>query len=321
MTRLLKSISLTALLAGLAAAQVPTAGKRPASVPADFIVTPFGYYHPTCVNHLAKGDVLMQDEATIQHVNGTYENIQQCAYPHFDADGAKEVGDVKPAGNGESESPSIGHAWIEYASIHDTANYGQIYAEWDVPPSPASNDGQTLFFFNGLEQYSGDITIIQPVLGWNSDYSSAWGIAAWNCCKNGTVQEASPARVNPGDHLEGYVFNNCKAGTTKCGSWDIVIVDEENGNFSQLLKSSNFGQTFNWAFGAVLEVYNVAKCGDYPGAEISGYKGGLSFYNESVLDDNFVSITPAWTVTNLSSGLSPQCNYGGSQPKQLLLKF
>jgi hypothetical protein len=321
MTRLLKSIAFTTLLAGLAAAQVPTGGKRPASVPAGFIVTPFGYFHPSCVNHLAKGDVLMQDEGAIQHVNGAYENIQQCAYPHFDADGTEAVGDLKPTGNGQSEPPFIGHSWIEYASIHDTANYGQIYSEWDVPPSPTSNDGQTLFFFNGLEQYSGDVTIIQPVLGWNSDYNSAWGIAAWNCCKNGTVQEASPAKVNPGDHLEGYVFNNCKAGTTKCGSWDIVIVDEENGNFSQLIKTSNFGQTFNWAFGAVLEVYNIAKCGDYPGAEISGYKSGISFYNESVLDDNFATITPAWTVTNLSSGLSPQCNYGGSQPKQLVLKF
>jgi len=320
MTRLLKSFALT-LIAGMAVAQAPAGTNRPAGVPADFAITPFGYFHPSCITHMAKGDVLQQDEGAIQHANGTSETIQPCAYPHYDADGTKVVGDVKPTGNGESEPPFIGHAWIEYASIHDSANYGQIYSEWDVPPTPTSNDGQTLYFFNGLEQYSGDITIIQPVLGWNSDYNSAWGIAAWNCCKNGTVQEASPAKVNPGDHLEGYVFNNCKAGTTKCGSWDIVIVDEENGNFSQLLKTSNFGQTFNWAFGAVLEVYNIAKCGDYPGPERSGKSGGISFFNESVLDDNFVSITPSWTTTNLSSGMSPQCHYGASLPKQVVLKF
>ena len=28
--------------------------------------------------------------------------------------------------------------------------------------------------------------------------------------------------------------------------------------------TSSFGQTFNWAFGGVLEVYNVAQCSDYP---------------------------------------------------------
>ncbi|HKF04729.1 MAG TPA: hypothetical protein VKB49_20565 [Candidatus Sulfotelmatobacter sp.] len=320
-SRLLKSIAFTMLVAGLAAGQAPAGAKRPAAVPADFVITPFGYFHPSCVSHLAKGDVLLQDEAVIQHANGTSENIEECAYPHFESDGTKVVGDVKPAGDEKSQPPYIGHSWVEYASIHDSANYGQIYSEWDVPPTPKSDDGQILYFFNGLEQYSGDVTIIQPVLGWNADFSSAWGIAAWNCCKKGTVQEATPARVNPGDHLEGYVFNNCSAGTTKCGSWDIVIVDQENGNFSQLIKTSNFGQTFNWAFGAVLEVYYISKCADYPAAEESGYSGGLSFYNESVLNDNFVSITPAWTVSNVSGGLTPQCNYGGSLPKQVVLKF
>jgi hypothetical protein len=263
---------------------------------------------------------MLQDESAIQHANGTFENIQECAYPHFEADGTKIIGDGRPVGDASAQPPSIKHSWIEYASIHDTANYGQIYAEWDVPPEPTSDDGQTVYFFNGLEQYSGDVTIVQPVLGWNGDYSSRWGIAAWNCCKKGTTQEASPAKVDPGDHLEGYVFNNCSAGTTKCGSWTIVIVDEENGNYSQMT-TKNFGQTFNWAFGGVMEVYGIAKCSDYPGKELSGSGGGISFFNESVLDDNFVSITPAWTISNVSGGLSPQCNYGGSTPKQIVLQY
>jgi hypothetical protein len=300
-----------------AQAQHLAGSKRPAAVPADFVVTPFGYFHPSCVNHLAKGDVLRQDEGAIQRANGTYETIQECAYPHFEADGTAVVGDAQPTGDGKSKPPYIGHSWIEYASIHTSANYGQIYSEWDVPPAPTSNDGQTLYLFNGLEQYSGDVTIIQPVLGWNSDYGSAWGIASWNCCKNGTVWEAPPAPVNPGDHLLGYVFNNCSAGTTKCASWTIVIVDVENGNYSQL-DTSNFGQKFNWAFGGVLEVYSITQCSDYPPG---GYLGGIGFYNQSVLNDEFVSITPAWTVTNVSGGLTPQCNYGGKVPKQVFLTY
>jgi len=316
-SRLLTSTALTLLVAGLAAAQSPAGPKRPAAVPEDFVVTPFGYFHPSCVNHLAKGDVLLQDESAIQRSDGSYENLQECAYPHFEADGTKVVGDVQPAGDGKTEPPYIGHSWIEYASTHTSVNYGQIYSEWDVPPTPASNDGQVLYFFNGLEQYSGDVTIIQPVLGWNSDYASSWGIASWNCCKKGTVQEGTPAPVNPGDHLEGYVFNNCSAGTTKCSSWSIVIVDEENGNFSQL-NTSNFGQTFNWAFGGVLEVYYISNCSDYPTPD---YLGGIGFFNQSLLNDKFDSVTPAWTVTNVSGGLTPQCSYGGSLPKQVILTY
>ena len=317
-TRLLKSIAFTMLAAALAAAQAPAGAKRPAAVPADFVVTPFGFFHPSCVNHLAKGDVLLQDEGAIQRTNGNHETIQECGYPHFEADGTKVVGDMQTTGDGKTQPPYIGHSWIEYASTHESANYGQIYAEWDVPPTPASNDGQIVYLFNGLEQHSGDVTIIQPVLGWNADYANSWGIASWNCCKKGTVQESTPAPVNPGDHLEGYVFNNCTAGTTKCGSWDIVIVDEENGNFSQLLNTSNFSQTFNWAFGGVLEVYYITKCSDYPAPD---YVGGIGFFNQSVLNDQFDSITPAWTVSNVSGGLTPQCNYGGSLPKQVVLKY
>ena len=56
-SRLFKSIAFTMLAAGLTAAQVPAGAKRPATVPADYVLTPFGYFHPSCVNHLAEGDV------------------------------------------------------------------------------------------------------------------------------------------------------------------------------------------------------------------------------------------------------------------------
>lgn len=310
-----KSIAFTSLFAGLAVVQaLASAGSnRPAAVPEGFVVTPFGYYHPSCVNHLAQGDVLRQDEKAIQRHNGTTENIQQCAFPHYRADGEKVVGDERAV-----KDPNISHAWVEYASITTTGAYGQIYGEWDVPPAPTSNDGQTVYLFNGLEDINDVVTIIQPVLGWNSDYGSAWGIAAWNCCVNGSVNEAAPAKVNPGDHLEGYVFMNCAAGTKVCSSWDIVIVDVQNGSFSELLDTSNYGQQFNWGFGGVLEVYNIAQCTDYPPAD---YAGGIGFTNQSVLNASFVALTPNWKVTNSSSGLTPQCNYGGSLPKQIVLTY
>jgi hypothetical protein len=49
--------------------------------------------------------------------------------------------------------------------------------------------------------------------------------------------------------------------------------------------------------------------------------GGIGFHNQSVLNDNYVQITANWTITNLSSGLTPQCGYGGSAPKQVILKY
>jgi hypothetical protein len=314
-TVIVVAIAAVSVVSFMTAAQaLPLAGpNRPATVPENYVITPFGYFDPSCVTHLAKGDVLRHDKKAIEHANGTYDNMTVCAYPHYTADGEQVIGDERAV-----QPPKIGHSWIEYASITTTSAYGQIYGEWDVPPAPSNNDGQTLFLFNGLEDYNDVVTILQPVLGWNSDYASAWGIASWNCCEKGTVYEATPAHVNSGDHLLGYVFDNCAPGTKTCSSWDVVTVDEQNGNFSQLTDTGNFGQTFNWAFGGVLEVYNIVQCGDYPPPD---NLGGIGFYNQSVLNDNFKAITPAWKVTNVSGGLTPQCSYGGSLPKQVILKY
>jgi len=319
-SQLPKLIAFTMLVAVLAAAQASAGAKRPAGVPSDFVVTPFGYFHPSCVNHLAEGDVVREDLKVIERKNGTTKPLA-CAYPHFEADGTKLVGDLKPVGDGKSQPPYIGHAWIEYASIHQTNDYEEVYSQWTVPPTPASNDGQTLYFFNGLEDINDVVSIIQPVLGWNGNGLSGWSIASWNCCPSGTTDEAPPVGVSPGDNIEGYSFSTCSAGTKTCPTWVVVALDDQNENFSQLVDTPNEGQTFNWAFGGVMEVYAITQCSDYPAAEESNYSGAISFHDQIVLNDKYVEITPKWTVSNISGGLTPQCNYGGSTPKEVTLTF
>jgi hypothetical protein len=310
-SNLLKSIVITVFAAGLTAAQVPAGAKRPAAVPANYLITPFGYFHPSCVKHLANGDEVRRDENVVRHKNGSSDSIQACAFPHFKADGVQVNGDERGV-----KDPSIGHAWVEYASATTTTSYAYLNAYWNVPPAPSTNDGQTVYLFPGMEDYADVVTIIQPVLGWNSDYASAWGIASWNCCVSGTVFEAPPAHVNSGDVIRGYMFDTCASGTLSCPTWDIVTWDLTNNNFSELINTSSFGQTFNWAFAGALEVYNIVQCGDYPPG------GSISFYNLGLYNYNLKKIaSPPWSVTNLSSGLLPQCSYGGSLPKQLTLKY
>ena len=173
-----------------------------------------------------------------------------------------------------------------------------------------------VYLFPGLEDSSDVVTILQPVLGWNSDYANAWSIASWNCCASGTVWEGTPAAVSSGDVIWGVISNTCSAGTLSCATWNIAAFDMTGTGFSVLFNTSSQGQTFNWAFGGVLEVYNVANCGDYP------YGGSISFYDEGLWDYNLEYIAnPAWKVTKLSKGLTPQCGYGGSLPKQVDLTY
>lgn len=312
-SRFLKSSAITMFAAGLALAQAPAGANRPATVPAGYVITPFGYFHTSCVLHLAPGDALNKN--AIQHANGSIDNIQACAYPQYSAAGVEVAGPggAQVAGGGE---PTISHAWVEYASTITSTSFGYMNVYWNVPPAPGANNGQTVYLFPGMEDINHVVTIIQPVLGWNSDFASAWGIASWNCCTNGIAAEATPTRVTSGDVINGYMFDTCGSGTLSCPTWDIVTLDVTSGKFSEMINTSSDGQTFNWAFAGALEVYNIVQCSDYPS------NGSISFYNVALYNDQFAKIgSPNWSVTNSSSGLTPQCSYGGSLPEQLNLTF
>lgn len=318
MNNIIRTVSIAAtLIAGLGAAQAQSVAgpHRPAAVPQGYVITPFGYFHPSCVVQLAEGDDLRTAEKTIRHTDGTTSPMHVCEFPHFRADGEKVVGDER-----NIKDPDITHAWVEWASVTNTTSYGRLYAEFAVPPMPTSKDGQTLYYFPGLEDINDVVTILQPVLGWNAYYTNAWGIASWNCCESGTTYVSTPQPSNPGDNILGYIFDTCASGTLTCGTWDVVTWDLQNGKFTQLLNTSNFGQTFNWAFGGVMEVYNIIQCTDYPSN--GNYWGSheISFDEIGLYDDNFTAVLPNWSI-GVTSGLTPACSYSGGKPGQVILRY
>lgn len=288
-------------------AQAPAGHNRPASVPEGYLITPFGYFHSSCVVRMAEGDKRIASGSAIQHRDGTINTVPACGYQHFTAKGeAGAPGAVKP------NAPTIGHSWIEAADVTTGNSYGQLTATWIVPPTPTSHDGQTLYFFPGLEDDADVVTIIQPVLGWNADFSNAWGIASWNCCTGtsgssvGNIWESPAVRVNSGDTIDGIIRSACGAGTLSCTQWNISTYDENTGGSSSLAGASNDGQTFNWAFAGAVEVYNIAQCSDYPP------NGSITFSNVALDDYNFNLISnPGWSIISWASGLTPQCGYGG----------
>jgi hypothetical protein len=93
----------------------------------------------------------------------------------------------------------------------------------------------------------------------------------------------------------------------------------QNGKFSQMTNASSVKQTFNWAFGGVLEVYNIKQCSDYPTRSTYPGSGTIEFGQVLLFNDSFQQITPSWSVQNLAGGLTPQCGYGGSLPAQIIL--
>ena len=111
-----------------------------------------------------------------------------------------------PAAAGAGPVPNLGSGWITYASW--TRPAGQHVAlfktAWTVPPPPATQSGQTVFLFNGIQNSS---MIYQPVLQWGPSAAGGgnyWAVASWYADgQTGHSFYSSLVRVNPGDVLVG----------------------------------------------------------------------------------------------------------------------
>ncbi len=294
---------------GMLHAQVVAGPNRPAKVPEGYVITPFGYFHPSCVRHLAEEETVLAD-GRVQHADGTEDaEPPVCNYPRYTPTGelitADTVNIADAAEVSETKAPII-NGWLEYISATTPTSYGEISATWTVPPAPTSNDRQTIFFFPGFQDIknTANESIVQPVLGWDSDFYNEWGIASWNCCLSGTADESSPVHVSVGDEILGTITSMCSARLKFCSKWNVLSEDQTTGKSTTLRKTPTEGQVWNWAFGAVLEVYGVRECSDYPA-------NTDVVFNVEVYDKNLKEISnPGWSEGPASLKTTPKCNYG-----------
>lgn len=294
------SLFLMLLASVTAHAQSPAGPNRPTAVPDGYLITPFGYFHPSCVREVAGEDTLLSDVPAIQHAHRAIETLAPCQYPHYTASG-----EVAVESFGESAQPAGGGTWIENANVTADAgtSYGRLTATWAVPPPPTTNHNQTIYLFPGLENTVGSTIILQPVLAWQGS-TGAWDLASWNCCPAGITWHSAPVRVKAGNRIKGTVTQNCQAGTQACPTWNVSAADATTGTSSNMGNTTSSGQTFNWAFGGVLEAYNVTQCSDYPGNAQTVFSG-LYLY-----DYNLKPIAnPQWSPTINSPNYNPQCGY------------
>jgi hypothetical protein len=270
---------------------------RPGNIPQGYVITPFGYFHPSCVQSIAEGETLLAD-GRVQHVDGTVEgNIAVCNYLRYKPDGSPMAG-----ATAKQQTPEV-IGWIDDASITPSSaneSYGGMVATWVVPPQPRGQDGQVLFFFPGLEDINNVESILQPVLAWAG---GQWTIANWNCCLNNITTESTQVDVRPGDEIVGSITENCRPGTLSCATWNVFSKDLATGKSTTLSHTPSEGQVFNWAFGGVLEPYYVVACDDYPPDHHETFQVLL-------LDKYLRPVSDAKWTESSNTTQTPQCNYG-----------
>jgi len=257
-----------------------------------------------------RGGAVGQSVVLLRRADGSEVQVSPCQYEHLSPSGNPSSGALGPstaavAPNTEpAVEPAIGHSWIENSSATSATSYGKEVSTWKVPPVPLMQDGQTIYFFPGFEDIDATQSILQPVIG--SYDGGQWSMTSWNCCLSGITVVSTAVAINVGDTILGTSEMTCAAGTTTCATWNVIAEDQTINQSTELTATPSDGQTFNWVFGGVMEIYNVDQCLDYP-------PDAMLTMTSKVYDNNFNLISsPDWGYGNPSSTLAPQCNYGVS---------
>jgi hypothetical protein len=246
---------------------------------ADYVRTPHGYFHASCVQHVDQSEELRED-GNIRRADGQIRKVAGCAYPHFLRSGVRVE-----ATDRAIHLPDVYNGYLQLVSATLTSGTNQLTATMTVPPAPVTKSGQTLYFFPGLEDAKNDVTILQPVLGWDGYGANNWTIASWNCCKAGTTYVGNNVVVKTGDRIYGTMVN------TGPQQWTITATDQTQTTLpSAVLKTRGYLQVFDWVFAGALEAYGVTSCSEFPKGAAIKFAGIQAYVGGKVVS------SPAWAI-------------------------
>ena len=347
---LLTGTSVAGILVGPAAHAAPsssdTAGivrvaPRPAGVPARFVLTPNGYFAPSCVHQVAGDQILVPDGAgtaivTVAPTSSAHASMAKASGVSTAASpqnaGAKvgaadqlSTAQIKAAPHvarcaydhydmaGHAIAPDADRAGPAHSvsppSISGWVENGSTHALGSMSylhaqwniPSAPSKKTGQVVYFFPGLEDIDNVVTIMQPVLGWNQNGSGWTAASWNCCHAGNTYHSAFIPVT-GSTMSGDVSGNgCSTSTGVCSSWAITTYIWSSER-STTLNTSAFGQHMNWVFGGVLEVYTVTSCSQLPGGSVKN----SAFYLEDVAN---VRKYPSWSKA-VTSGLSPACGYG-----------
>ena len=201
---------------------------------------------------------------------------------------------IVPARAASHQYPFPTNNWVEDTDYCDLvydwlgrhcASFASFSADWLVPNTPDSWDGQLMYLFIAFEDdYTFPQQIIQPVLQWGVSPAGGgnyYAMADWFCPGGSTCLHSQLLTVNSGDRLYGNLWS---AGSNV---WNVIISDGGNGpSVSQTWTT----RTMYWAWTA-LEVYGVQRCSDYPHPVVPPFTIGHTTFNDISIHPG----NPGWT--------------------------
>ncbi len=270
---------------------LPGAG-RPAQVPSEFMVTPHGYFHPSCVVELDDDD-RVGDSGEVIRGSGEKRTLGPCRHSRYDKHGRIVV---QREATAKTPPPTV-NGWVASISSTSVGPVKSISATWNVPRAPKVAGAQTLYFFPGLEPSATGDAILQPVLAWNGFNDGRWTVASWNCCKDANALHSKPKAVSPGETITGSVVGSSCNAQGVCAAWKIRTASSRGA--STILDTTAHGEVLDWEFAGAFEAYGVDSCSQYPS------DGRVAFTSVTVRQTSGAATRPAWVA--MDYGTSPAC--------------
>jgi hypothetical protein len=261
MDRILSAILLATLcLAGCVKHNELTPGpsnKADASAQTDLVVTPAGLMPRSHVHFIGNGYRLARKNGHILKMKiGTSAVVED--FGTFTRTAGGKMSTVITQGTHPSDNPGTtkpaggNPGWVTFAQWTNTSTspITSITANWIVPAIPASDDGQTIFFFNAVMVDAGS-DIMQPVLQYGSSAvgnTGGWAIANWYLWTNsqGYLEYGVSAltAVSPGTNLQGVIT---------------MVGQDPDGSYHYTSSFTGYGNSLDIAEG---DVYNTGSTAD-----------------------------------------------------------
>jgi hypothetical protein len=223
----------------------------------DYVLTPGGLRRRDLVSLIEPGATIDCDIGRVRKLDASGQLLQDLGPVASRPPGRPVMPhNVVPPPKRE---PAFGSGWITYASwTNNTGSPVSLFStNWVVPPAPATQSGQTVFLFNGIQNSA---FIYQPVLQWGSSAAGGgnyWAVASWYADgQGGQAFHSQLTQVNPGDVLIGVMT---LTGHSASGfSYNCVF----QGIANSALPIQNIPE-LTWLV-QTLECYGITKCSDYP---------------------------------------------------------
>jgi len=229
----------------------------------EYVITPGGFRPKSTVHQIASEHILDATGGRIRELDPAGKTVND--FGEF----STKLGDkplmpgnvraVNPALQPGAKVPGLASGWITYAGWNNATGkpITLFKTTWKVPPKPATEHGQTIFIFNGI-QNSG--WIFQPVLQWGPSAAGGgnyWAVASWYV--DGSAYHSSLTNVSVGQSLVGVMTETGKTGSNF--NYNSIFQGIANSSFNV----HNIPE-LTWCC-ETLECYGMTVCSDYPNTE------------------------------------------------------